>query len=75
MTRDPEIYTDNGRGYLLPEGWSEGGNEFRHGILDPDGVLHDTIRADPDSGLPAIWRKSFGRKPDVILQYASHPAP
>lgn len=79
----PDIYafedrdhdTDNGRDYLLPEGWAEGDNEFRHGLIDPDGFVHDTIQADPDSGLPAIWRKSFGSKPDVILRHAAHPTP
>ena len=78
FTNRPDLYafedrehdTDNGREYLLPEGWSEGGNEFRHGLVDPDGVVHDTIQADRETGLPAIWHKTHGEKPDVILPRA-----
>lgn len=78
FTNRPEMYafedrdrdTDNGREYLLPDGWAEGGNEFRHGLIDPDGYVRDTIQADPDTGLPAIWYKALGRKPDVVLPRA-----
>ena len=78
FTNRPDMYafedrdrdTDNGREYLLPDGWAEGGNEFRHGLIDPYGCVHDTIQADPDTGLPAIWYKALGRKPDVVLPRA-----